>query len=261
MEAWRQVAQAHIASNPAPNRRGRTLRDFVQAWQNRTPQGGGPWPRDVNLMSLAYNLVTWIEPMQTDPEGLVYLEAISRTISQSTSFSSYDAAIRNDPPHDINSVRAALWDIFVPLATGAIDLAEELIEEFPRDRLNILSVHQAKGLEFPLTIVDVSSDFRTRHHAHAFKRFPKDGSRSHRLEDELRAYSSSIRPPNRSARDRAFDDLIRQYFVAFSRPQDVLLLVGLGDAVNGPKAVENVATGWTRDADWPWRGFPNVVQL
>lgn len=260
MDNWRRAAQAHIASNPSPNRRGRTLRDFVRAWQTRTPQGDGTWPRDVNLMSLAYNLVTWIEPMQTDPEGLVYLEAISRTISQSTSFSSYDAAIRSDPPHDQNSIRAALWDIFVPLATGAIDLAEELIEVFPRDRLNILSIHQAKGLEFPLTIVDVGSDFKSKHHAHAFKRFPKDGSRSHRLEDELRAYSS-LGPPNRSARDRAFDDLVRQYFVAFSRPQDVLLLVGLGDNARGPKAVENVATGWTRDTNWPWRGLPDVVQI
>jgi DNA helicase-2/ATP-dependent DNA helicase PcrA len=257
---WRQAAQAHIATNPHPNARQRSLRDFVHAWQARTPQGGGTWPREVDLMGLVYNLVTWIPTMQTDPEGLVYLEAISRTISRSMRFSTYESAIRNDPPHDAGSVRAALWDIFVPLATGAIDLAEELIEEFPRDRLNILSIHQAKGLEFPLTIVDVGSDFKTDHHAHAFKRFPRDGSRSHRLEDELRPYSP-LGTSGRSQRDRAFDDLIRQYFVAFSRAQDVLLLVGLGDPQTGPKSVQNVATGWTRDGRWPWRGLLGVAQL
>ena len=46
------------------------------------------------------------------------------------------------------------------------------------------------------------------------------------MEDSLRIYSS-LGSSNRSGRDRAFDDLIRLYFVAFSRAQDVLLLVGL----------------------------------
>ncbi len=158
-------------------------------------------------------------------------------------------------------MKAAIWDIFVPLATGAIDLAEELIEEFPRDRLNILSIHQSKGLEFPLTIVDVGSDFRTNNHMQAFKRFPRDGARSHRLEDVLRRYSR-FAPHARAPRDRAFDDLVRQYFVAFSRAQDVLLLVGLGDRQNGPSPrIPNVATGWRRDEQWPWRGQPYVLYL
>jgi DNA helicase-2/ATP-dependent DNA helicase PcrA len=261
MDNWRQRARYHIASNPSPNTRARTLGDFVNAWQARTPQGAGTWPNEADLMSLVYNLVTWIPKMQTDPEGLVYLEAISRTVSQSTRFSSYESAIQNRAPHDTQSVKAAIWDIFVPLATGAIDLAEELIEEFPRDRLNILSIHQSKGLEFPLTIVDVGSDFRTNNHMQAFKRFPRDGARSHRLEDVLRRYSR-FAPHARAPRDRAFDDLVRQYFVAFSRAQDVLLLVGLGDRQNGPSPrIPNVATGWRRDEQWPWRGQPYVLYL
>ncbi len=261
MERWRRSAQTHILNDPPPNTRTRKVRDFVNAWQTRTPQGAGLWPNEVDLLSLIYNLVTWIPVMQTDPEGLVYLEAISRTVSQSTRFSGYESTIQNRPPHDTRSVKAALWDIFVPLATGAIDLAEELIEEFPRDRLNILSIHQSKGLEFPLTIVDVGSDFRRNYAAQAFKRFPRDGSRSHRLEDELRPYS--LFPPSaRSSRDRAFDDLIRQYFVAFSRAQDLLLLVGLGDRQSGPSSrISNVATGWIRDNSWPWNGLPNVVHI
>lgn len=261
MDHWRHHARIHIASNPPPHTQTRTLSDFVSAWRSRTPQGSGLWPTEADLMSLVYNLVTWIPKMQSDPEGLVYLEAISRTISQSTRFSSYESTIQSRPPHDTQSVKAALWDIFVPLATGAIDLAEELIEEFPRDRLNILSIHQSKGLEFPLTIVDVGSDFSTKHHAQAFKRFPKDGSRSHRLEDELRHFSP-FPPQARSQRDRAFDDLIRQYFVAFSRAQDVLLLVGLGDRQSGPFShIPNVATGWIRDDNWPWSGLPNVIHI
>jgi DNA helicase-2/ATP-dependent DNA helicase PcrA len=47
-------------------------------------------------------------------------------------------------------------------------------------------------------------------------------------------------------RDRAFDDLYRQYFVAFSRAQDVLILAGLN--VSGPQGrISNVAAGYARD--------------
>ena len=46
------------------------------------------------------------------------------------------------------------------------------------------------------------------------------------LEDIIRKFSP-LEIPERSGKDRAFDDLIRHYFVAFSRAQDVLLLVGL----------------------------------
>ena len=48
---------------------------------------------------------------------------------------------------------------------------------------------------------------------------------------------------------------------AFSRAQDVLLLVGLGDPRTGPKPVDNVAIGWVRGGQWPWRGLPGVAQL
>jgi len=51
--------------------------------------------------------------------------------------------------------------------------------------------------------------------------------------------------------DRAFDDLIRQYFVAYSRPQEVLLLVGVDKG--GPTGtIPNIATGWGRDGARRW---------
>ena len=259
---WRQVAQQYIANNPpAPSSMGgNTLDDFVQAWQRRTPQGSGNWPREVPLIQLLYELITWIPTFQEDPEGLVYLEVITRTITQSARFISYDATVQRDQPAADDSVRAILWDIFEPLASGAIDIDEDLIELAPRDRLNIMSIHQAKGLEFPLVIVDVGSDFKTKHWRQAFKRFPRGGSRAHNLEDTLRPFSP-LGPLTRAARDRAFDDLVRQYFVAFSRPQDVLMLVGLSDNEGKPKDIPNVATGWTRDEQWPWRGLPGIVYL
>ena len=113
----------------------------------------------------------------------------------------------------------------------------------------VLSIHQPKGLEFPLTIVDVGSDFKDLR-SPKFKRFPDTGGPPHRLEDLLRPYSP-LGWPNRRQVDRAFDDLHRQFFVAFSRPQDVLLLVGVDPTAPGGR-VENVATGWRRDGVCPW---------
>ena len=57
----------------------------------------------------------------------------------------------------------------------------------------------------------------------------------------------------RSQLDRAFDDLYRQFFVAFSRAENVLLLVGVRPTFPGNN-VPNVATGWDRNEVCHWEG-------
>ena len=87
------------------------------------------------------------------------------------------------------SVKELLRDFLTPIASGTISVDEDLIESFPRDRLSILSIHQSKGLEFPLTIVDVGSDFRRNHHSQRFKRHPQSAGTPQRLEDLMRRAS------------------------------------------------------------------------
>ncbi len=248
-KSWRGIARRYIETNPAPHRKN-NLPDFVNAWGGRSPQGiSRKWPKDVPLLELCYHLLTWVPILQDDPEGQVYLEVISRTIVQAARFSSYESRlVRN---YDSQSVYEAMWQIFVPLATGAVDIDEELIESFPRDRLSILSIHQSKGLEFPLTIVDVGSDFKSNHHTQAFKRFPKEAGPTQNMEDETRPFSPISQAISRPALDRAFDDLLRQYYVALSRSQSVLVLVGLAPVLEG--RVLNVATGWHRKGKWAWK--------
>jgi len=275
-DAWRTEATNFLRTNPPPTA-PRSLRQFIGSWQNRTPLGRTTWQqRETPLIDLVYKLVTWIPNMQNDIEGLVYLEAITRTISQTSLFSNFGGEIvidTSNPNLEQASIREALWNIFVPIATGAIEINEDLLETLPNDRINVMSIHQAKGLEFPLVIVDVGSDFRNLKSA-AFKRFPRlnnngrvDKTGSVNMEDELRAYSPLGRS-QRSPLNRAFDDLIRHYYVSYSRAQDVLLLVGLNSVKDGYyvqagyREIPNIATGWTRANNWHWgKGLPNLVHI
>jgi len=218
----------------------------------------------VNINDLVYKLVTWIRPMQDDVENLVYLEAITRTVTQSGLFGDFGGEVIFEPgvvPLSRlagASVREAIWNILSPLASGAVELNEDLFETLPADRISVMSIHQAKGLEFPLVIVDVGSDFSRNHAAQAFRRFPRTPGMTCALEDEVRSFSP-LGQPTRGGLDRAFDDLVRQYFVAYSRAQDVLLLVGHTQVTT---RIQNIATGWTRDGQWEWgAGLPNLLHV
>lgn len=255
---WRRRAQRYIIQNPLPQDRN-NLPNFVYSWQQRQPQVQTGWPNEFHLANLAYELVTWIPNMQDDVEGLVYLEVIIRTINESARFSNFASYIDFRAERLQPSIQAALWGVFMPIAMGSVEVDEDLLETLPRDRLNILSVHQSKGLEFPIVIVDVGSDFRSNHWTQAFLRYPRSGNLTHKLEDELRQFSTDLARPERAGVDRAFDDLIRQYFVAFSRAEDVLVLVGLDGVRDG---IQNVATGWDRDGNWRWEErLPNLVHI
>ena len=116
------------------------------------------------------------------------------------------------PDLEYKSIKEAIWNIFVPIASGAIDVDENLLDTLPDNRINIMSIHQSKGLEFPLVIVDVGSSFKRDHPKNAFKRFPEDGGKFCELEDIIRT-CSPLEIPKRSGKDRAFDDPIRHYFI------------------------------------------------
>ncbi len=260
LRGWRADALRYLSSLTGRDRA--TLRAFVNAWQAQTARSVAKWPDEIGLADLMYKLVTWIPAMQKDVEGLVHLEVVLRTITEAARFSAFSGDIVfRDPVRYRRSVTTALWEIFAPLAEGAIEIDEDLLETLPPDRLNVLSIHQAKGLEFPLlVIVDVGSEFQRDHHTQRFKRFPNGGAATHRLEDELRGFSRSLSRPPRSQRDRAFDDLVRAYFVAFSRAQDVLLLVGHTSVAQGN--VPDVAVGWDRARRFHWGvGLPNLVMI
>lgn len=265
--AWATMAEDWLSGLPTSAWVGRSsapeLIQFVDHWAERTPRTASmSWPTHIACIELLYDLVHWLPEFHNDPEGQIYLEVFTRQLGAAEQVSGFRAQVVVDP-EDPNLERTSIGHLLryflAPIAEGTATVDEELMDSFPRDRLNVLSIHQSKGLEFPLVIVDVGADFKASsrfpngHWKNAFKRFPREGGRPHRLEDLIRPHSP-LAHFARSQEDRAFDDLYRQYFVAFSRPEDVLLLVGLNGSHPDRGTIRNVATGWDRNENSTWTG-------
>lgn len=264
MRIWRYKALDYIKENPEPHK-PLTLKEFVDAWKIRHPIGHEKWPKTTSLMRLAYKLITWIESLQDDVEGIVYLEAITQTITQTGFFNKYSSNISFESDEkEKESILEALWNIFIPIATGGVKIDEKLLETLPQDRLNIMSIHQSKGLEFPLVIVDVGSKFKKNNNKNQRDRFPKTNNELESIEDNIRFYSS-LGQSERSNQDRNFDDLTRLYYVAFSRAENVLMIIGLTNGFDGYTVkgkhvqIPNIALGWSRDEKL--KGFDEIYLI
>jgi len=270
MTKWRKKAVSYMNDvNPEPHSPV-SLEKFITHWQMRYPFSSDEsadikWPEKASLMELAYKLVTWIPQLQEDDEGVVYLKAITQTITQTSFFNKYSANIDFSSMEDEKeSVNEALLNIFVPIATGGVQIDENLFEVIPSNRFNIMSIHQSKGLEFPFVIVDVGSRFKKNLSKESNLRFPKKADSTSILQDRIKRYSS-LSINERDSTDCAFDDLTRLYFVAFSRAKDVLLLVGLNQSIDGYSQkdklikIPNVALGWNRDEEFI--GFDNIYLI
>ena len=253
LREFRRDAMDFIAINPFPSS-PHTLADFVNHWKGRRPQGGRKgWPKTIPILELVFKLLAWFPWLRDDPEGQIYLEAITRAVTEAASFSPFEGKISFDSNYENNSIKSFLNDIAIPLILDKVAIDEDVMPYTPRDRFPIMTIHQAKGLEFPLVFVDVASDFRTDHRMQRFRRFPSEPSNVHHMEDALAPFSSvGSERTKRNAIERTFDDLMRLYYVAYSRPESVLVLLGLDRALNISRPIQNVATGWSSDGSWSW---------
>lgn len=259
LNQWRTTANTFIASNPLPSD-SLGLQGFVSAWQQSSRGRPGTFPDDWPVLELIYKLLTWIPGFQNDTEHQVWLEAISRTIASTGMASPYGMQILKRNPHDERSRESIIRDALLPIAVNESDVDEDIMPSVPRNRLQFMTIHQSKGLEFPLVIVDVGSHFRTNSASQAFRRFPRDPSNVVQMEDDVESHLQSSLRGQRSPMDRTFDDLVRLYYVAYSRPQSVLLLIGSEQCLSYGRGrnlergvIPNIALGWARDNTWSWR--------
>ncbi len=261
LSEWRHAAQALIAANPMPSIQG-GLGGFVGHWASVSMGGSNDaFPPDWPVLELIFKLITWIPGFQGDPEHQVWLEAITRTVSSAGMGSPYGMQIYKNHEHRARSRESFIRDALLPLAENECDVDEDIMPSVPRNRLQLMTIHQSKGLEFPLVVVDVGSHFTGDWVKQRFLRFPEAPSNVVKLEDTVEPFLLSRVRTSRHPLDRTFDDLVRLYYVAYSRPQSVLMLVGCEKSLSygrsaplfGKGVIPNVALGWARDRTWPWR--------
>lgn len=255
LSQWRDEAAALINQNPPPG----GLRTFVSEWQRASLGQNTRFPSDWPTLELVYKLITWIPDYQNNPEHQVWLEAITRNISSAGMASPYGMQLHRANTHRERSRESFIRDALLPIAENEVDIDEDIMPSVPRNWLQLMTIHQAKGLEFPMAIVDVGSRFSGNHHSQAFLRFPTNPSNVVIMENDIEPHLEGTLRSGRIPIDRSFDDLVRLYYVAYSRPRSVLMLVGdercltygRGSRLTG--AIPNMALGWNRDRTWPWR--------
>ena len=137
-------------------------------------------PKASLVLIFCMRLVHWMPELHDDPEGQVYLGSVcTRQLGAAEQVSGFKTRVVTDPKEPrlcLTNLSLTCFSIFSDrLLRARRKVDEELIESFPsRSVERILSIHQSKGLEFPLALsLMLAGDFRSKHHAHAFKRFPK----------------------------------------------------------------------------------------
>ena len=97
------------------------------------------------------------------------------------------------------------------LIRGGLEEFEDYNEPIPSGCVSVMTIHQSKGLEFPVTVVG------------SLSRTPRKGWTDL---DEVLERKYYHRQPFEPMERTKFFDFWREYYVAFSRPQNLLVLTG-----------------------------------
>ena len=255
---WRTEADRFLGAQG--NAELRNLRNYITGWgevsNGAIAQGT---QSEIPVLEVIFSLITYLPGFQRSPEHQVWLEAITRIVAGSGRESPYrmwllqNISQRDQGVHVRRSRESLIRDALVPIAEDEVSVDEDIIPSVPRDRLQLMTIHQSKGLEFPLVIVDAGTRFRINHRLQRFLRFPDNPSNVTQVEDDIEPYIQDQLRAQRSALDRTFDDLTRLYYVAYSRAQSILLLIGNDTQLAYQTTIRNIALGWSRTGTWSWQ--------
>lgn len=251
LEGWRGNATAFLNQHAVPPHvdPGMTLGEYVESLRNARVLNGDE-THTLIVSEVMYRLATWIPYFQQDLEGLAYFELLQRCATQAETIGRWRSRIAyNRQGHIDDSIKQFVWTILLPLASHDLNLDEDLLTTLPPHRIPVLTIHQSKGLEYPMVVVDIGTHVRD---GHAYKphRFPADGrepspDQQNVLRAEFGAHAAYV-DDSRPDQDDRFDEMVRKYFVAATRGQQVLVLVAhTGGLVRN--GIPNVAWWHRRD--------------
>lgn len=115
-------------------------------------------------------------------------------------------------PKYLVSNLTSLFDNFLKfLFEGGIDEYEDMSEYAPSGHVSFLTIHQSKGLEFPIVFVGSLGSSPRKQYTEL---------------DEIIEYQYKNKPPFEPLEDTKYFDFWRLFYTAFSRPQNLLVLTG-----------------------------------
>ncbi len=244
---WRKQFDSIANTNP-------NLREYVGRYAESILRMGPTTPVGVNLLEIFYDLLNypplsaWIDdPEISDKLGVVctVLDAYSNVPSSKNTTTMlgflYTSSTANGGI-SFNWRKNFYYSLLGLLASEGLNEAEDEIENFPRGRVPIMTIHQSKGLEFPLVFVyglskDNGNDSTALLEA-AFSRFRRN----------IPAISGSL-----STQQKNKQDLIRLFFVAYSRAQYALILLAKQSEYSKP------GVGFGGNSNWS--AFGNSVEI
>ncbi len=203
------------------------LADALRAWTGEISglrEGGS---LDVRPADYFYSLLA-IEPFRTavkNENAARNLAIFSQLLSVFQAHYHYTVVTYRNREH----LRLHLFNSFLRLLhDGGINEYEDPNLPFPKGHVQVMTIHQAKGLEFPVVIVGSLS---------------KQLASPKQIDRDLRPFYH--RPPFEPESRITLFDRMRLHYVAFSRAQKVLVLT----AHDTPKA--HLAPIWQGLPQWP----------
>ena len=223
------------------------LRTYVDQYAEGIMRMGPRTSVGVNLLEIFYDLLNfppiseWIEdPDRSVRIGVVckILDAYSNVPSAANVKNMLGFLYTSSSPNQglsFNWRRNFYYSLLGILASEGLNEAEDEIENFPRGKLPIMTIHQSKGLEFPIVFVYGLSQAKPDSEATLlesdFMRFRRNKNRS---------LSTSFTLDQKIKQDQ-----VRLFFVAYSRAQYALVLLAKHAEYTKPGVGFGGSSKWT----------------
>ena len=221
-----------------------TMARQIHAWLLSDEAGA----RSMSLTTLALRILNarpCIEAIESEKAAELAAQTLIQTLDSFDRIVGHGYRIALDD--SLGKKRVAKWwmeRIYRILVEGVqneqLERGEETVISFPTGAMPVLTIHRAKGLEFPVVAVVVEKE--NSGHPGA----------SHRLEQDVLPFRQDlalIEDPSfilgGDAEARAVQDVVRLHYVAYSRAQAVLLLLVPDGYGKSPPAL-----GLGTDAEW-----------
>jgi superfamily I DNA/RNA helicase len=212
---------------------GEELAEYL-AKSHESLDGRSPGENLESMQDVFYRILSR-EPFSTwreeNPNRANRLSRLSNLIDAFSNVYSDDLRMSRSHDGEISHgwLKSFYYNFLQYVANSQFDEPEDPYEQIPKGYLQVMTVHQAKGLEFPVVLAgDLNKGGRP--------------GGTHFLEEQLSPYSE-LDVSGSSKDARATNDAIRRFYVQYSRAEDALVLVG------NENSVEQVALGYDGNGD------------